>query len=192
MDMSQSFYVEVDKADLKYVTKKLQNAEKNAPRVLRNAINRTATQAMKMIRQGRSQGYTIAAGRFNSQVKKYPATPGRLEATIKSSGKTHTLKNFKTSMPKSGGKADITKSGLKKLSGSRGGAAFIPSSGKAAGLMVQRKGKSRFPLKVFSANSTPKMVEQIYKGERGGQGDMEDKVKKRLHEEIEKEIAKLI
>lgn len=190
--MRQSFYIEVDKADLKYVMKKLQNADKNAPRVIRNAINRTATQTMKMIRQGRSQGYTIAAGRFNSQVKKYPATQGRLEATIKSSGRTHTLKNFKTSAPKSGGKADITKSGLKKLKGSRGGAAFIPSAGKAAGLMVQRRGKERFPLKVFSANSTPKMVEQIYKGERGGQGDMEEKVKKRLHEEIEKEIAKLI
>ena len=32
--MGQSFYIEVDKADLKYVMKKLQNAEKNAPRVL--------------------------------------------------------------------------------------------------------------------------------------------------------------
>ena len=190
--MAQAFYVEVDKADLRYVMKKLQDADKNAPRVLRNAINRTATQAMKMIKAGRSQGYTIAAGRFNADVKKYPATPGRLEATIKSSGRTHTLKNFKTSAPKSGGKADITKSGLKKLSGSRGGAAFVPASGKAAGLMVQRRGKSRFPLKVFSANSTPKMVEQIYKGERGGQGDMEEKVKTRLHEEIQKEIAKLI
>lgn len=190
--MRETFYIEVDKADLKYVTKKLQNAEKNAPRVLRNAINRTATAAMQMIRQGRSQGYTIAAGRFNSDIKIQRANASHLDATIKSSGRTHTLKNFKMSMPKSGGKADITKSGLKKLKGSRGGAAFVPSSGAAAGLMVQRRGKSRFPLKVFSANSTPKMVEQIYKGERGGQGDMEEKIRKRLHEEIQKEIAKLI
>jgi len=190
--MGQSFYIEVDKADLKYVMKKLQNAEKNAPRVLRNAINRTATAAMQMIKKGRSQGYTIAAGRFNSQIKVQRANASHLDATIKSSGRPHTLKNFKTSTPKSGGKADITKSGLKKLSGSRGGAAFVPTSGRAAGLMVQRRGKSRFPLKVFSANSTPKMVEQIYKGERGGQGDMEEKIKRRLHEEIEKEIAKII
>ena len=41
--MAQAFYVEVDKADLRYVMKKLQDADKNAPRVLRNAINRTAT-----------------------------------------------------------------------------------------------------------------------------------------------------
>lgn len=188
----QSYYIEVDKADLKFVTKKLQNAEKNAPKVLRNAINRTATAAMKMIKAGRSQGYTIAAGRFNSQIKVQRANASHLDATIKSSGKTHTLKNFKTSYPKSGGKADITKSGLKKLKGSRGGAAFIPTSGQAAGLMVQRRGSARFPLKVFSANSTPKMVEQIYKGERGGQGDMEPKIRERLHDEIRKEIEKLI
>lgn len=190
--MGESIYIEVDKADLRYVTKKLQDAEKNAPRVLRNAINRTATAAMQMIRQGRSQGYTISAGRFNSQIKVQRANASHLDATIKASGRTHTLKNFKTSMPKSGGKADITKSGLKKLESARGGSAFVPSSGKAAGLMVQRKGKARFPLKVFTTNSTPKMVEQIYKGERGGQGDMEGKIRKRLHEEIEKEIAKII
>lgn len=190
--MRQSFYVEVDKVDLRYVTKKLQDAEKNAPRVLRNAINRTATSTMKIIRLGRSKGYTLAAKRFNSQIKVQRANAAHLDAVIKSSGKTHTLKNFKTSAPKRGGKADITKTGLKKLVSKKGGAAFIPSAGKAAGLMVQRRGKERFPLKVFSANSTPKMVEQIYKGERGGQGDMEEKVRKRLHEEMQKEIAKLI
>lgn len=185
-------YIEVDQGDLKRVMKKLKDMEK-APRHLRNAINRTATQAMKMIKAGRSQGYTIKAERFNKAVKKYPATPSNLTATIRAGGKPPTLSgSFKTSYPKAGGKADITKSGLKKLVKSTGGAAFIPSGGKAAGLMAQRRGSSRFPIKVLYGNSVPKMVEKIWEGERGGQGDMEQKVKERLHEELMAEIAKIM
>ena len=190
--MSTGIYVEVDQADLHRVMSKLKDMEK-APRHLRNAINRTATQAMKMIRSGRSKGYTINAGRFNSDIKVQRASAAHLDATIKSHGKPPTLSgSFKTSYPKAGGKADITKTGLKKLVVSTGGAAFIPSGGNAAGLMAQRKGKERFPIKVLYGNSVPKMVEMIWKGERGGQGNMEEKVKKRLHEEMMAEIAKIM
>ena len=185
-------HVEVDRADLQRVLSGLTNLEK-APSHLRNAINRTATQAMKMIRAGRSQGYTIKAGRFNQNIKVQRATAAHLDATIKSQGKPPTLSgSFKTSYPKSGGKADITKSGLKRLVVSTGGAAFIPSGGRAAGLMAQRKGSKRFPIKVLSGNSVPKMVEMIWKGERGGQGDMGEKVKRRLHDEMMAEIARLV
>jgi hypothetical protein len=95
-------------------------------------------------------------------------------------------------MPKAGGKADITKSGLKRLVTATGGAAFIPTGGKAEGLMAQRRGASRSPIKVLYGNSVPKMVEQIYQGKRGGQGDMEDVIRKRLHEEMMAEIAKIM
>jgi hypothetical protein len=185
--------VEVDQQDLKKVLNKLKDMEK-APRHLRNAINRTATVAMRMIKQGRSQGYTIKTSRFNQDLGKIQkATPEHLDATIKAKGKPPTLtKSFKTSMPKAGGKADITKSGLKRLVTATGGAAFIPSGGKAEGLMAQRRGSSRFPLRVLYGNSVPKMVEQIYQGKRGGQGDMEDVIRKRLHEEMMAEIAKIM
>lgn len=188
-----SIYVEVDQHDLHRVMSKLKNMEQ-APRHLRNAINRTATQAMKMIKQGRSQGYTIKAGRFNQDLGKIQrATAEHLDATIKAKGKPPTLsKSFKTSMPKAGGKADITKSGLKRLVVSTGGAAFVPSGGKAAGLMAQRRGSSRFPIKVLYGNSVPKMVEQIYQGKRGGQGDMQEEIRKRLHDEMMAEIAKIM
>ena len=179
-------YVEVDKGDLSRVKRKLNDLSK-APRHLRNAINRTATQAMKMIKAGRSQGYTIGAGRFNSDVKVYRASANRLDAVIKSHGRPPTIGSFKSSMPKSGGKADVVRTGLKPIRG-----AFIPTGGKVAGLMVQRTGKDRYPIKVIHGPSVPKMVEMIYKGKRGGQGDMEDRVRKRLHEEIQAEIAKLM
>jgi len=190
--MSQ-IYIEVDQNDLHRVMSKLKDMEK-APRHLRNAINRTATVAMKMIKQGRGKGYTIAAGKFNEDIQPIQrATAEHLDATIRSKGKPRTLsKSFKTSYPKAGGKADITKSGLKKLVMATGGAAFIPKGGNAEGLMAQRRGKERYPIKVLYGNSVPKMIEQIYKGERGGQGDMKDKIQKRLHEEIMVEIAKIM
>lgn len=190
--MTDGIYIEVDQDDLRRVMGKLRNMEKAASR-LRNAINRTATQAMKMIRAGRSQGYTINAGRFNKDIKVQRASAAHLDATIKASGKPPTLSgSFKTSFPKAGGKADITKSGLKKLVLSTGGSAFIPSGGKAAGLMAQRRGRERFPIKVLYGNSVPKMVEKIWKGERGGQGNMEGKVRDRLHDEIMAELAKIM
>ena len=56
------FYIEVDKDDLKYVQKKFREAPQKAKRVLRNAINQTATQTNRKLKKGRSAGYTISAG----------------------------------------------------------------------------------------------------------------------------------
>lgn len=184
-------YIEVDQADIRRIERALHNAEK-APQKLKNAINRTATQAKKMIVAGRSAGYTIKAGRFNQDIKLYRASAGRLDAVIKSHGRPPTIKNFKTSAPKSGGKADIVKSGLKQIAARGGGKAFIGPGGKIAGLMVKRESKARDSITVLHGPSVPKMVEKIFKGERGGQGDMEDKIRERLHKEIMAEVEKLI
>ncbi|MBQ7655620.1 MAG: hypothetical protein IJS41_03835 [Clostridia bacterium] len=183
--------IEADREDVKKLMSKLKNLEK-APNHLKNAINRTATQALRMIKAGRGQGYTVKAGRFNADIQPIQrANAAHLDATIRSKGRPPTLKNFKTSMPKSGGKADVTKSGLKRLVTAAGGAAFIPSGGPASGLMAQRRTKKRLPIKVLYGNSVPKMVEQIWQGKHGGQGDLEAKAREKLHEEIQKEIAKL-
>ena len=191
--MSNSgIYIEVDQADLKRVTKKLKDMEK-APRHLRNAINRTVTEAMRRIKAGRTQGYTIKSGRFNQDIKTQRATASHLDATIKASGRPPTLKNnFKTSAPKKGAKADVTKTGLKSLRTDGGGAAFILKDGRAAGLIAQRTSKARFPLRVLYGNSVPKMVEKIWEGERGGQGDLTEAIRQRLMEEISAEIAKIM
>ena len=115
-----------------------------------------------------------------------------MDATIKSKGRPPTIQNFKTSAPKSGGRADIVKSGLKTIAPKGGGKAFIGPGGKIAGLMVKRESKARDSIKVLHGPSVPKMVEKIYKGERGGQGDMESKVRERLHKEILAEVEKLL
>ena len=184
--------VEVNQEDMRALQFKLRKMSNKAPMHVKNAVNRTGTQAMKMIRAGRTKGYTVKAGRFNADITTQRANVSHLDYTITANGRPPTLsKSFRTSAPKTGGKADVTKSGLKKLVTATGGAAFVPAGGRAEGLMAQRRGKSRFPLKVFYGNSVPKMLEKIYKGERGGQGDMESKIQKILHDEIQKEIAKI-
>lgn len=201
--MRQSFYIEVDKADLKYVMKKLQNADKNAPRVIRNAINRTATQTMKMFRQGRSQGYVIKAGAFNKKAKIQRANASHLDATITFKDGAHGILKGKSEryykVSGKGSKGAVYKGGMKEF-GVSGSKAFLATMKSGHEGIFQRKKGSKhkspdgheLPIREVVGPGVAKMALKIYKGERGGQGDMEEKVKKRLHEEIEKEIAKLI
>ena len=179
--------IEVNQADIKRVQMRLRKLE-NAPKHLRNAINRTATETMAMIRQGRDTGYTVKPGRFNADIHLWRASPAHLDAVIRSAGRPKTLQSFHTTSPKAGVKADVTKSGLKLIKGKKDpGAAFMMN-----GLPTQRRTKDRHPLKVLRGNSTPMMVEKIYKGEHGGQGNMEPKIREHLHQEMLKEIKKLM
>ena len=184
--------IQIDKADMDKVMSKLRSAGKNTPKHLKNAINRTVSQAVKQIKDGRKNAYTIKARRFNDAITVQKATPNHLDATIRSAQRPPTLINFKHSMPKSGGKADITKTGLKSLRTGSGGAAFIPKGGQLSGFMVQRKGRERYPLRMLYGPSVPKMIEKIWEGVRGGQGNLQESVHERLHEEILAEIAKMI
>ena len=178
-------YVEVNQADLKLVMKKLGDMEK-APKHLRNAINRTATKAKKMLSDGARQAYTVKSGKFNQDIKIQRATAAHLDATLKASGRPRTVMSFKHSMPKSGGKVDIVKSGLKPLRTSEGGAAFIFN-----GLMAQRRTRERGPIRVAIGNSVPKMIEKVWQGERGAR-DIQRTVSRQLHDEMLKEIKKIM
>ncbi len=187
-----TFYIEVNKKDIAYVNRKLADAPGKAARVLRNAINQTATVANRKIKNGRSAGYTIKAGAFNSEIQIQRANLGHLDATIKSQGRPRTIQQFKISRPKSGVKADITKSGLKNLVNAAGAAAFVAPGGRASGLIVQRETKARYPLKVLHSNSVPMMVSKIYEGERGGQGELQPFIEKTLHDKIREQVKKIL
>ena len=112
------FYIEVDKDDLKYVQKKFREAPQKAKRVLRNAINQTATQTNRKLKKGRSAGYTISAGAFNSEIQIQRANLGHLDATIKSHGRPRTIQQFKHSVEASA--ASVTKGGMKSIINSAG------------------------------------------------------------------------
>lgn len=92
--------------------------------------------------------------------------------------------------PKKGGAAaaaDIVNGGLKQLVSSQGGKAF-----KRNGLVMQREGKDRIPVKVFHSNSVPKMVEKVYQGERGMAGALKEPIQSDLRKNLEAEIKKIV
>lgn len=190
--MSQLYY-EVNKADLRYVQSKLKGMESKAPSVFRNAINRTATKVKKNITTGVKSSYTMKAKAYGKDITIQRATASHLDATIKAQGRPRTLKEYKFSAPKRGVRSDITKSGLKDLvSQIGGGHAFVGKGGAIGGLIAQRRGPERFPIRVPKSVSVPKMVEKVYKGERGHAGNMEPTTRKTLHEELMAEIQKLM
>lgn len=178
---------EVSKTDLKYVQGKLKGIEEKAPRVLKNAINHTAKQARKTLAAGVQGAYTVKSGGFNSRMKIQNATAGRLYAVVRSEGRTLTIKRFHTTTPASGARADIVKTGLKQILGPKKIKAF-----KRKGLIMQRETAKRYPVKVLRSVSVPKMLEKVYKGERGMKGALSPVIEKTLHDEISAEIAKLI
>ena len=182
---------EVNQADLQRVTKALKGMEKKAPRVIKNAVNHTAKIARKELYAGVSKGYTVKSGGFNKRVKIENATNSKLYAIIKAADRTMTIGRFKTSAPKKGAKADIVKKGLKEIVGSHHIHAFKLKGGAAGGLIAQRKGPERNPIKILRSNSVPKMLEMVYKGERGTRKALDPVIKQTLHDEIAKEIAKI-
>lgn len=178
---------EISREDLRYVQRKLKRIETEAPKAFKNAINHTAKEARKKLAAGAQGAYTVKNGGFNSRMRIQNATNTKLYAVIRSKDKPLTITRFHATAPKSGGKADIVKSGLKELIGPRQIKAF-----KRGGLIMQRKSADRYPVKVLRSVSVPKMLEKVYEGERGIEGALGPEIQRTLHDEIRKEVRKLI
>ena len=188
---------EINRADLAFVQRKLKGLEGETPKVLKNALNKTAKEARRKLAEGAQSAYTVKIGGFNRHMKIQAATLAKLETVIRSNGKPLTVKSFSNrgGKNKRGGAAaaaDIVKSGLKQIiSGTSGNKAFKPSGGNIKGLVVQREGAGREPIKVLHSNSVPKMLEKVYDGERGINRALKKTITEGLHRNIEAEIAKL-
>ena len=178
---------EISREDLRYVQRRLKRIETEAPKAFKNAINHTAKEARKKLAAGAQGAYTVKNGGFNSRMRIHNATNTKLYAVIRSKDKPLTITRFHATAPKSGGKADIVKSGLKELIGPKQIKAF-----KRGGLIMQRKSADRYPVKVLRSVSVPKMLEKVYEGERGIEGALGPEIQRTLHDEIRKEVRKLI
>ncbi len=178
---------EISREDLRYVQRRLKRIETEAPKAFKNAINHTAKEARKKLAAGAQGAYTVKNGGFNSRMRIQNATNTKLYAVIRSKDKPLTITRFHATAPKSGGKADIVKSGLKELIGPKQIKAF-----KRGGLIMQRKSADRYPVKVLRSVSVPKMLEKVYEGERGIEGALGPEIQRSLHDEIRKEVRKLI
>ena len=81
---------------------------------------------------------------------------------------------------------------LKKPAGSNKEEGKSAKAFKRKGLIMQRETGERYPVKVLRSVSVPKMMEKVYKGERGIRGALEPVLGKTLYEEVETEIKKVI
>lgn len=180
---------EINRADMECIQRRLRGMEEKAPQVFKNAINRTARIARKKLEVGAQESYTVRTRGFNSRMRVQNATAGRLFAVIRSRGRTLTLTRFKTTEPPSGVRADVVKTGLKQIVGRQGIRAF---KSRKQGLIMQRESQKRYPVHVLRSVSVPKMLEKVYQGERGIEGELTPIIEKTLRDEINAEIARLI
>lgn len=194
--MGNGFIVEINRDDLRRVTRSLGGIESKAPGKVKNAINRSATKTMKKIREGRKL-YVIKAGTFNEAIKVFRASPSRLDAAIKSIDEPHPLHKgavaegyYKTSSGRQGIKAAVMKNGMKMLETGTGKAFYATMKNGHTGIF-QRQGDRRLPIRELYGSGASKMVKSIFNGKRGG-GSLEPYIQKALHDEIAAEINKLI
>ena len=202
--MTNGVLIEVNKEDIKKVKKALGRMQKDTPRHLKNAINRTATQTNKMIDKGRGAGYVIEKGTFKGHINIQRATNAHLDATIKATDKPHGLGDISrfhlSGSNFAGYNVETLKGKSTPIVGNKGQKAFVAGvpwkskSGKSGthyGLFI-RKDKERLPIHYASGPGVSKMVEKIYQGEVGGQGDIEGRTRERLQMEIRKELDKIV
>lgn len=183
--------IELDPKTVQQVEKKLGNMKSKTPKVIKDALNRTARQARTDLRNKAQKTYTAKTGKFNKAMVIQNATTGNLTAIIKSTGEPMPISSYKTSMPKkAGGKAQILASGSLKPLKKGNIKAFKTTVGEGKGHkgMFQRKGKERFPIKQLYSNSVPVMLGN----EKRVYGVVEPKIKKNLRKNIEGQIKRVL
>jgi len=183
--------------DLAYIEKKLGSMKKEARRALRDAVNKTAVSARNRLRQVAQERYTVKAGGFNSRMDINPkATIASPTAVLKVKGRTLTMPRYHYTHPKSGVKAEILSGhGLKTVVGSRDIKAFVAgvASGKGSTSQVlQRKGPSRYPLKVLRSPSVPKQIEMVYDGKRITSTPLKKEIEKLYRKNVEQQIERFL
>lgn len=197
--------VQADPKDLERIFRKLDGLGRASQQATRNAINDTAVNARKLLAQQAQQRYTVKSGGFNKHAKIKKATLARLAATISVHGKPMTQLRYHTTTPKSGVKTEVIKGcGLKKLVNNAGNKAFkakvatgnanvqgaAGKGDKNTAMILQRVGKSRYPMRSFHGPSVAKMIEKVYSGGQMTDAGLKDEIARLYQENLQKQIDK--
>jgi hypothetical protein len=185
---------EFDEATLQVIEDALGSLKSESRKVLKNAVNATAKQAKADLAQEAKKTYVPKKTRFTKAMKTQNATTGNPTATINITGEQLELKDFKVSpatyKPKN--KPDVYKakvllsSSLKGLQSNT--KAFLAKFKNGHVSIVQRYGKSRYPLRKLLSNSIPKMIgnqDRVF-------GVVEPEIYDNLMGNIQKEIGKVL
>lgn len=188
---------EYDGDSLAKIEKKLGNLKSEAPKVLKNAINKTAKQARKDLASKAQEKYVVKSGRFNKAMKIKNASTGTLEAVIKATGSPMELKDFKVSpasvrtgndRPEVIKAKVLSSSSLKSLDRGDGVKAFVAKFKSGHVTVAERQGKKRLPIKTLYSVSIPQMIgngKKVYLV-------VKPDIMKNLQNNIDAEISKVL
>lgn len=194
--------VEVDVSGLEDVERRLGKMKDQAPKVLRSAINSTATEARKQLAQEAQSRYTVKNAGFNSAAKIRRATVSNLVATIHAGGRKLDIPRFHVTRPRShkkgapGAKAEVVAGGgLKEIRGASGIKAFsstVPSGKSRTKQILQRQGAARYPVQVLHSVSVPKMLEMVYEGRGAAKRALKKDIQKIYNQKVQQKIGELM
>ena len=177
--------ISYDRNMLAQIEKKLGKMKGEAPKALKNALNKTARQAQADLKKQVKKQYVVKAKKLSEAMRIQKATNSNLDATIFVRGKVLNITNYKTSTPKKGAKAQVAKDGgLKQIVGPRGITAFKGMND----LIWQRRGKERYPIKPIKSLSIPKAVGN----EKKVYGIVEPDIKKNLKANVNAQVRRIL
>ncbi len=201
---------ELDEVALQAIDKALGGVRKDTRKVLKAAVNNTAKQARSKLADKTKETYAVKKGPVTKAMDIKKATTSNHTATINVTGEQLELKDYKTrSSPQAGVAAKVLLKGqMKAIQSTRGhkAKAFLVTFSSGHTTIAQRqegqtykrdaaKRKSKYGphaditrIKKLLSNSIPKMVgsqENVY-------GVVEPEIYRRLMENIQKEIQKVL
>lgn len=180
--------ISYDRNMLARIERTLGRMKSEAPKALKNALNRTARQARIDLKNQVRKQYTVKAGKVSRAMTIQRATNSRLDATIFVKGKVLNVTDYKTTAPKKrlrGAKAQVVKDGgLKRIVGPKKITAFKGIND----LIWQRRGKERYPIRPIKSLSIPKAVsndKKVY-------GIIKPHIKKNLEANVKSQVRKIL
>lgn len=172
--------------ELEYVRKRLGDMQKKAPMVIRTAINKTAKEAKQKDERITKRMYTAKRDIHSLQFKK--ATTANLQAILKDKGANISMTHFKHYAGKRGVSAIINTTHGRKQLGKYGNLAFFTGGLRNGGATILvRKSAARLPLEKMASISSP-----VMHGNEQTWGTIEDETLKKLHDNIEKELERIL
>ena len=176
--------IDIDK-EFEYARKRLGDSQKKAPMVVRTAINKTAKEAKTKDERITKQMYTAKGDIHSLEFKK--ATTANLQAILKDRGANISMTHFSHYSGKNKVSAIINRKHGRKTLGKYGNKAFNNSLANGGNGIAVRLGVSRLPIEKMASISSP-----VMHGNEGTWGTIEPEIYRKLHENVEKEIERIL
>ena len=195
--MASEIKFEFDQITVKDIEKKLGRMKSEAPRALKNALNKTAKDARSDLAKKAQETYAVKVGGFSSRMKIKPATAGNLEAVIETRGKPVEMRYFSHRGGRKGAQLYVTIiKGFQKSMGRRSFYNKISKKGQSgSGHMAIAKfvgGSKEQPNRLKIEEKYSVSVPQMIGSKRRVYGVLEPNIQEHLRNNVDKQVSKIL